>query len=72
MLKLSDCAEGWEERSYYCCQGLWIAAKRVEGCCQKQVPKFLSGCMGVMLGADPDDQSQTSDQLWVAGKDVID
>ena len=36
------------------------------------VSKFLCECMDVVLGADSDDQSQTSDQPWVAGKGVID
>jgi hypothetical protein len=36
------------------------------------VTKFVSECLDVMLGADSDDQSQTSDQPEVAGIDVID
>ena len=34
------------------------------------VTKFVSECLDVMLGADSDDQSQTSDQPEVAGIDV--
>ena len=36
------------------------------------VTKFVSECLNVMLGADSDDQSQTSDQPEVAGIDVND
>jgi hypothetical protein len=36
------------------------------------VTKFLLECLDVMLGADSDDQSQTSDQPEVAGIDVND
>ncbi len=38
---------------------------------QLYVSKFLSDRMDVMLGADADDQSQTSDQPWVAGNNGI-
>ena len=36
------------------------------------VSKVLCECLDVVLGADSDDQSQTSEQPWVAGKGVID
>ena len=32
------------------------------------ISDFFCDCLDVMLGADFDDQSQTSDQPWVAGK----
>ena len=34
------------------------------------VSKNMFECLDMMLGADIDDQSKTSDQPWVAGKSV--
>lgn len=36
------------------------------------VSKFLCECLGVTMGADTNDQNQSSDQPQAAGKRVID